>query len=194
MITVKKMESHEKQEVVLFVNRAMREEYGCDAHALPATVFIARDSVVPGGEALVGAIGMSMGRDGPLPVEQLFLVDHDAFNRGLFGCAGSAQDMFFHRGEMAQFGRWVASVPGVAAMLIRAAVGHAREHDCAWGIGEAKPAVARHFDRMGIRTVRVPGRAILRNVPPNVLPYYTTAPLPGVYLFPLIQPYFSAFP
>ncbi|HEX4104225.1 MAG TPA: hypothetical protein VHZ04_01975 [Candidatus Paceibacterota bacterium] len=196
MIVVKKMEPGQKERVIRFINQAMREEYHCDAHVLPEVVFVACQQIRTGEDELVGVIGLSLGKNGSLPLERFYEADQ-AFSapvgsRGPSGAAVSTREIFSRRTEAAQFGRWVAEVPRAAEMLVHAAAGYARENGCMWGIGEAKPAVARHFALMGIKVVRIPGRIVFRNIPPNVLPYYTTPPLPGIYVFSLLQPYFSS--
>lgn len=169
MITVRIMEESERCAVGTFVNWVMRVQYGCNAHALPGEVLLAEE-----GRVLVGAIGLSFSAGNPFPLERFYEFTREAMHA-----------LSLERKNAAQFGRWVAVAPYAADLLIHAAVRHAMRAGCAWGIGEAKPAVARRFARTGVPLARLSAGVAFSRVPHEVLRYYATPPHPSVYMFPL---------
>lgn len=155
------MQKYERNNTTLFIQRIMHEQYHCEPHALPETVFIAlRD------DELVGAMALSISEGGPLPLEETYALDYRTF-------PGK-----FSRSEVVQLGRWVATVADLSRALFYASVLHALERGRTWGVGEIKPKVARRFAQMGIHVFPMSGRPNLANIPAGVLPYYLLPPSP----------------
>lgn len=161
MVTIRMMKESERDMVSAFVQRAMRGRYGSDAYALPEFVFTAWQ----GGE-VIGVMAFSISRGEPFHLEHAYALDYATFPG------------VFDRTKIIQLGRWVATVPNVAEILLREAVAYALRAGYEWGIGEIKAPVARRYARLGVRIVLLRGEPDLNNIPAGVLPYYLASPQP----------------
>ncbi len=161
MIVIRLMEEGERTRVQSFVNHAMRERYGCDAHVLPAHVFLALR-----GDTLVGSASMSISSGDRMPFEAIYDVDYASFPGD------------FSREQVVQFGRWVAKAPGLSLSLLLRSVLWAIGRGYTWGVIEVKPGVCRYLHMMGIRTMPLLGTLLRANIPNNVLQYYLSLPPP----------------
>ena len=168
MITVRQMNEDERGRVGIFVQNIMREQYGCDAYALPRVVFSAwRD------DELVGAMGLSMSDGAPFSLEKSYALDYRTFPE------------VFDRTKIVELGRWSVTVPHVSEALMCVAICYALQNRREWGIGEIKPQVARRFARMGIAVTALHGEPILDAIPEGVRPYYLLPPRPSPHVIML---------
>jgi hypothetical protein len=161
MITVRPMREDERNIVSCFVQRIMRKQYHCDPHPLPAAVFVGFR-----GDALVGAMALSLSDGEPFPLEEIYALDCGAFPKG------------FERTKTVELGRWVAAIPNLSEVLVYATITYALLKGCEWGIGEVKPKVVRRFSRMGLRIVQLSEAPVPELVPAAVRPYYLLPPPP----------------
>jgi len=160
-VVINVMVEAEREEVSRFVHNTMQRTYGCDAHALPSFVLVARQS-----GALVGSVALAFDAAGTFPLEVVYALDENDFP---IGC---------NRADVVQFGRWAASKKGISEVLLYCAIAHALARGFLWGMSEVKPAVARRFAQLGLRLHVLPARANLGCVPAAVLPYYLSPPPP----------------
>jgi hypothetical protein len=165
MVLIRRMREDERDCIALFVNQIMQSQYHCNAHALPEVVFLALRSREP-----VGAIALSLGVDGTLPIEEIYVLDYRTFPQ------------IYERAKVVQLGRWIATMPNISEALFCVAVRYAMGRGCRWGIGEMKPKVVRRFRRMGMKVIPLSGEPNIKNIPPDVLPYYLLPPAPAAYL------------
>jgi hypothetical protein len=170
MITVVEGEE-ERSLAALFIEKALRRWYQCLPTALPQTVIVAKRQ-----GKIVGTITSQFGEtDEPFSLETIYKFSH------------TDTPFPFERKHIVQFGRWIATVDGVARFLLYASAVHALRRGCFYGLGETKPKVTGIFSAIGIALHQFPATICLENVPAKIRPYYQIPPQPKLCMVSLAQ-------
>lgn len=125
---------------------------------------------------IVGTIGIEFGSNHkPLPIEGRWQFDR------------LKTPLPFHRNEIVEIGRWMATKPGVSAALFYAATFFALSRRKYYCMAEMKSKIAQHSTGLGFIMLPVQNAKIfLDKIPQSGLPYYTDDP-PALYMLRLEQ-------
>lgn len=155
-----------------FIDKIALERHGCLPPPPPQVLFVAKD-----GDEVVGTIALDFREEERFfPLEEIYSFATPLFPRR------------FRRREVAQFGRWMSSRPGVSAALGHIAALYAVGRGKIYGWFEAKEPVAARIANLGVVLGKISGAClILQNIPEGGRNYYIAAPVPELYTIELAQ-------
>lgn len=156
----------EKVEALAYIEGIARSRHNATPPAPPQVLFAAKKD-----NDIVGTIGLDMGTSvQPLPLEHIYQF---------------ATDLFLHefdRTQVAQYGRWMASVERISLALAYIATVYALAKGKTRGWFEAKPLIASKLRNIGMELTPIPHtRLLLERVPETGRAYYTEQPEPMIY-------------
>lgn len=157
----------ERRRALAFVRRHVRRLYGGIPPPSQILLFAEQSHRICGTIALDFADGTER-----FPLETIYRIDY-------------AQTPWpFERKEIAQFGKWWTTLPGVAVRLMHAAHVHALTEGKKFGLVEAKPPIVARVEEFGMSLVGVKGAVLqIQGVSSRGEGYYATPPFPQLYMF-----------
>ncbi|HEX4961387.1 MAG TPA: hypothetical protein VF173_11150 [Thermoanaerobaculia bacterium] len=159
--------ARDRRRALAFVRRHVRRTYGGIPPPSQIVLFAERNRRICGTIALDFADS-----SGRFPLEAIYSIDH------------SQTPWPFKREEIAQFGKWWTTLPGVAVRLMHAAHAHALAEGKSCGLVEVKPPIVARVAEFGMVLLEVPGAVLqIHGVSARGEGYYATLPLPQLYMF-----------
>jgi hypothetical protein len=158
----------ERSRALAFVRRHVRRLYG-GIPPPPSQILLFAEQ----NRRICGTIALDFSdRTGKFPLEAIYCIDY------------TQTPWPFERKIISQFGKWWTTLPGVAVNLMYAAHGHALAKGKKFGLVEAKPPIVARVEEFGMSLVEVKGAVLqIQGVSSRVEGYYSTLPLPQLYMF-----------
>lgn len=153
---------YEWEQARSYIAEGVWKWYRCLPTPLPRIVIIAKQK-----DTIFGTLALYFSKgDEPFPLEEIYKFDD------------KKMPYPFRRSEVVQYGRWIATAPGVSRYLLYASAVIGLRAGCIYGLAEVKPKIALRLREIGIAVHDVPAEVNQKNIPQAIRPYYELTPSP----------------